>query len=145
MPYWLEGASGKIRSVIPVVNIWVIPLWENWISPTQNHHKMFFKKVIFSSGFQIPSLECRQQCQLFVLGSSKTASDKFFATPGKVYLEMSIITDRKKSALPAGPQDLWLWHSPSQEVALIQETFSLDRLALKWTLRPSFQSHGKHR
>lgn len=65
-----------------------------------------------------------------VLGSSKTASAKFFMTPGKILLERSMVAYRKKLTHLKGDEDFWLQTSP-QEVAFIQETFAFQMLAVK--------------
>lgn len=50
---------------------------------------------------------------MFVLQSSKTASDKLFAIPEKVSWGMPIVTHRKKvDSLTAGDERLQLWNTP---------------------------------
>lgn len=50
---------------------------------------------------------------MFVLQSSKTASDKLFTIPGQALWGMPIVTHRKKvDSLTAGDERLQLWNTP---------------------------------
>lgn len=47
-------------------------------------------------------------CQALVLCSNKVASGKFFVTPGRVSLGISVITSRKKLTHLSGSEELRL-------------------------------------
>lgn len=65
---------------------------------------------------------------MLVLGSSKTASGKFFTIPGSVSLE-KLITYKKRLTHPTSDESLWPQNTPV-EAAFVQEMFSVQRSAL---------------